>query len=135
MESGNEKTPQRIDSIEDPVLKQALENQPSFLSRLEGASSYDDILYAVEKAAVDDGLGEMVVFDIEGYEEGYEDEKIEASTVSLEQLKSAIMFIRDNGVVHGDEILELVQNIYVTNAIKGVWARELPLTEDQIIPE
>jgi hypothetical protein len=134
MESGNEKTPQSIDSIESPAFKEALQKQSGFMARLEGAQTYDDIIYAVEKAAVTDD-GEEVVFDIEGYESGYEDEDVEATTVPLAQLKSAIEFIRDNGVPHADEIRNLVENIHVTNAIKGIWVRELPLTEEQIIPE
>ena len=117
----------------DPAFVQALENYHSFNSRLEGARSYDDILEAVKRAAVDDGAGEMVVFDITGYEEGYEDEDIDASTVSLEKLESAITFIRDQGVKDYEEIRELIQHISVSNAIVAIWATELPLTNDEII--
>jgi hypothetical protein len=135
MESDNERAPSRIDSINDPVLKKALEKQPGFMARLDHISSYDDIIYAVENAAVDDGTGELVVFDIDGYEEGYEDEKIEATKVPLSTLISAIEYIRDTGVQHDEEIRTRVKNINVLNAVRSVWARELPLTEEQIITD
>lgn len=123
---------QRLDAITDPVLRKGLKNEPGFVSRLAGVNSYDDILEAVEKAAVEDEHGEMIVFDIEGYDEGYEDEEITATSLPLEELKAAIVFIKENGVKHGDGIRDLVHNINVTNAVKSVWARELPLTEEQI---
>lgn len=125
----------KLNSDKDPSLHMALEKYPGFLTRLEGVMCYDDIISAVERAAVDDGTGEMVVYDLDGYEDGYEDEEIEVSTVSLEKLKNAIEFIRDNGVSHYEEIRELTQHIPTRNAIVAIWATELPLTEEQIIKE
>lgn len=122
METGNEKTPLRIDSIKDPALKKALEKQPVFRFRLEQARTYDDIIYAVESAAVDDGEGEEVVFDIEGYIDGYEDEKIEAETHPLEEVRAAIEFIRDNPLSDYENLRQRFKHIAVRNAVIAVWA-------------
>ncbi len=120
-------------SDKDPVFAKALENYPSFNSRLEGAGSYDDILDAIKRAAVNDSEGEMVVFDITGYKDGYEDEELNASTTSLEDLVQAVAFIRDQGAKDHDEILELVHNVPVANAVAAIWSRELMLTKDDTI--
>ena len=122
MEPRNEKTPLRIDAVNDPVFKKALERQPTFMSRLESAKTYDDIIFAVESAAVDDGEGEMVIFDIDGYVNGSADENIEAETHPLEMTRAAIEFVRDNPYSTYEEIQQIFEHISVRNAVISIWA-------------
>ncbi len=132
MDTGNERTPQRRDSIEDVPFNRALEKYPAFLSRLDGINSedreiaYDEIIDAIERAAVDDGTGtgEKVVFDIEGYVDGYEDEELEADTVPLEKLKNAVLSVKDNPTLSYEEVRQLIENIPVRNAVIAVWSLE-----------
>lgn len=129
MGPGKEKTPKSIASIEDIPFKKALEKQAAFMSRLDGADSYDDVIDAISKAAVDDGTGELVVFDVEGYVEGYEDEKIEAYTFPLNVLKEAIEFVRDEDPDY-EGIRNKVEHIPVRNAVIAIWAMLPPKNKD-----
>jgi integrase len=108
----------------DPVFTKALENYQRLNARLEGADSYEKIIDAIERAAVNDGEDEMVLFDIIGYVEGYEDEELDATTVPLEKLRKAILQIKEKPTLTYDEIRQLLDHIPVRNAVIAVWALE-----------
>ena len=108
----------------DPAFTKALENYQSLNARLEGADTYEKIIDAIERASVNDGEDEMVLFDIVGYVEGYEDEDFDATTVPLENLKKAILQVKERPTLTYDEIRQLFEHIPVRNAVIAVWALE-----------
>jgi hypothetical protein len=134
MQEGYENPGRRLDTISDPVFKAALQKYPALLARLDGAKGYDDILRAVELAAVDDG-GETVVIDIDGYKDGYEDEEVVPKKFPLESLKTAIELIKNQGEADYNQVREMIGHIPVRNEVIRIWSLELQLNDEDILKD